>query len=81
MKVVACNELGSIDKLVLEERPDPAPGPGQVCIRVEAAGVNFVDILFVGGKYQIRPVFLENAFEQSQDVSAGLVVPAFHTHF
>jgi len=55
VKVVACNELGSIDKLVLEERPDPAPGPGQVCIRVEAAGVNFVDILFVGGKYQIRP--------------------------
>ncbi|MED5261036.1 MAG: NADPH:quinone oxidoreductase family protein [Myxococcota bacterium] len=55
MKAVACNELGSIDQLVLEEQPEPVLAPGQVRIQVEAAGINFVDILFVGGQYQIRP--------------------------
>jgi NADPH2:quinone reductase len=41
--------------LVVEERPDPVPGPGQVVVAVEAAGVNFVDALFVAGGYQIKP--------------------------
>ncbi|MFG1997823.1 NADPH:quinone oxidoreductase family protein [Spirillospora sp. NPDC048911] len=31
------------------------PGPGQVVITVEAAGVNYVDGLFVHGRYQIKP--------------------------
>jgi NADPH2:quinone reductase len=42
--------------LKLEDRPDPAPEPGQVVMAVEAAGVNFVDALFVGGQYQIKPL-------------------------
>ena len=41
--------------LRVEERPDPEPGPGQVAVAVEAAGVNFVDGLFVAGQYQIKP--------------------------
>lgn len=55
MKAVVCNTLGPIDGLVLEDRPAPALAPGHIRIEVEAAGVNFVDILFVGGQYQIRP--------------------------
>ena len=39
----------------VEERPDPEPRPGQVVVDVEAAGVNFVDALFVAGQYQIKP--------------------------
>jgi len=41
--------------LRVEERPDPEPGPGEVAVAVEAAGVNFVDGLFVAGRYQIKP--------------------------
>ncbi len=41
--------------LRVEEQPDPEPGPGQVTVAVEAAGVNFVDGLFVAGQYQIKP--------------------------
>jgi NADPH:quinone reductase len=41
--------------LRIEERPDPEPGAGDVAIAVEAAGVNFVDGLFVAGQYQIKP--------------------------
>jgi NADPH2:quinone reductase len=41
--------------LQVEERPDAEPGPGEVALAVEAAGVNFVDGLFVAGQYQIKP--------------------------
>jgi NADPH2:quinone reductase len=39
----------------VEEQPDPAPSPSQVLVEVEAAGVNFVDGLFIAGQYQIKP--------------------------
>ncbi len=55
MRAVVCHQFAPVDQLVVEERPDPAPGPGQVVIEVRAAGVNFVDGLFVQGKYQIKP--------------------------
>ena len=55
MRAVVCNELGPPSLLRVEERPDPEPRPGQVVVDVEAAGVNYVDALFVGGQYQIKP--------------------------
>jgi NADPH2:quinone reductase len=55
MRAVVCQEFAPIDRLVIEERPDPAPGPGKVLVAVRAAGVNYVDGLFVQGKYQIKP--------------------------
>ncbi|MFI6448247.1 NADPH:quinone oxidoreductase family protein [Kitasatospora sp. NPDC050543] len=35
--------------------PLPAPGPGQLLVRVRAAAVNFPDALMVRGQYQVRP--------------------------
>ncbi|MDE0802048.1 MAG: NADPH:quinone oxidoreductase family protein [Acidimicrobiales bacterium] len=55
MRAVVCNELGPPSNLAVEERPDLAPGAGEVVIDVEAAGVNFVDGLFVAGEYQLKP--------------------------
>ncbi|HEY1827099.1 MAG TPA: NADPH:quinone oxidoreductase family protein [Acidimicrobiales bacterium] len=55
MRAVVCNELGPPSLLRVEERPDPAAGPGRVVVAVEAAGVNFVDGLFIAGTYQIKP--------------------------
>jgi NADPH2:quinone reductase len=55
VRAVVCNELGPPSLLRLEERPDPVPGPDQVVVDVEAAGVNYVDALFVAGQYQIKP--------------------------
>jgi len=55
MRAVVCQEFAPIDQLVIEERPDPTPGPGKVVVAVRAAGVNYVDGLFVQGKYQIKP--------------------------
>jgi NADPH2:quinone reductase len=55
MRAVVCNELGPPSLLRVEERPDPEPRAGQVVVDVEAAGVNYVDALFVAGQYQIKP--------------------------
>ncbi len=41
--------------LVVEERPDPEPGPGQVLVAVRAAGINGADILQRKGGYPAPP--------------------------
>lgn len=38
--------------LRLDDVPEPTPGPGEVRVRVEAAGVNFIDVYFRKGQYQ-----------------------------
>ena len=55
MRAVVCRSFAPIEELVIEERPDPQPGPGKVVVAVRAAGVNYVDGLFVQGEYQIKP--------------------------
>src|SRR4026208_807675 len=55
MRVVVCNSFAPLDQLVIQERPDPEAGAGQVVIDRDAAGANFVDALLVQGLYQIKP--------------------------
>ncbi len=54
MRALICKELGPTDKLVIKEQPDPVAGPGEVLVRVFAAGINFPDILVIKGLYQVR---------------------------
>ena len=54
MRALVCKEIGSTDKLVVEEQPDPVAGPGEVLVRVHAAGINFPDILVIQGLYQVK---------------------------
>ena len=59
MKAVVARQYGGPDVLEMEERPLPQPGPGQACVRVEAAGVNFRDIYLRTGLHQPRlPLYL-----------------------
>lgn len=55
MKAVLCKSWGLPDTLVVEELPDVVPGPGQVAIDVQSAGVNFPDVLIIQNKYQFKP--------------------------
>ena len=55
VRAVVCHEFAPIDRLVVEERPDLTPAIGTVVLAVRAAGVNYVDGLFVQGRYQIKP--------------------------
>jgi NADPH2:quinone reductase len=52
MKVIRVYEYGGPEVLKLEEAPTPEPGTGQVRVKVEAAGVNFVDIYQRAGMYK-----------------------------
>ncbi len=55
MRAVMCEHLGEPEDLEVRHL-DPSPcGPGQVRVHIWAAGVNYVDALFVQGRYQIRP--------------------------
>ena len=55
MRAIVCREFGPLESLVLEERPAPDLWPGTVRLAVTACGVNYVDGLFVQGRYQIKP--------------------------
>lgn len=55
MRSIICRAFGPLDTLEVVESPSPALFPECVRIAVEACGVNYVDALFVQGKYQIKP--------------------------
>lgn len=55
MKAVLCKTLDGPDALVIEDLPEPEPGPGEVVVRVKAAALNFFDTLVTRGKYQFKP--------------------------
>src|SRR5665213_2741341 len=55
MKAVLCKEYGPPQSLVIEDIPSLTPGPRQVLIKIEAAGVNFPDTLIIQNKYQFKP--------------------------
>src|ERR1700739_1311216 len=55
MKALVCKTWGLPETLALEDKTDPVAGPGQVVIRVHAAGVNFPDALVIQNKYQFTP--------------------------
>jgi NADPH2:quinone reductase len=55
MKAVVCSEWGGPDRLHVGELPLPEPKPGEVRLKVLAAGVNFPDALIIQKKYQVQP--------------------------
>ncbi len=52
MRAVVCRAFGPPEDLEFGELPAPAPGPGEVAIRVEAAGVSFADTLMIRDLHQ-----------------------------
>lgn len=55
MRAVLCKEWSGPDKLVVEDVPAPPIRPGAVRVKIEAAGINFADLLLVSGQYQEKP--------------------------
>lgn len=55
MRRVVFRRNGPPDVLEVQELDDPTPGPGQLRIRVDAAGVNFADVMARLGVYPDAP--------------------------
>jgi len=79
MRAIVCRAYGPPEDLVLDDVPEPVPGPGQLLVRVHAAAVNFPDVLFIAGKYQVRipPPFIPGNEIAGEVIAAGDGAP-FH---
>lgn len=55
MQAWLCQHPTGPDALTWQYLPDPVPGPGQVLLAIQAASLNFPDLLMVQGKYQLKP--------------------------
>ncbi|HTK49027.1 MAG TPA: quinone oxidoreductase [Gemmatimonadaceae bacterium] len=54
MRAIRVHELGGPESLRLDVVPDPVPGPGEVLVRLEATGVNFVETYQRKGVYPMK---------------------------
>ena len=52
MKAIRAMEAGGTEVLRLEDLPRPEPKEGEALVRIEAAGVNFIDVYFRTGQYK-----------------------------
>lgn len=69
VRAVLVKEFGEPEQMVLEKVEVPESGPGEVLVDVRAIGINFPDLLVVGGSYQTLP---KPPFSPGKEVS-GLV--------
>lgn len=69
MRAVVVREFGAPEGARIEELPTPALGPNEVLVQARAIGVNYPDLLVIGGKYQVLP---QRPFSPGKD-GAGMV--------
>ncbi len=55
MKAIRAHEYGGPAVMKIEDVPDPKAGPGEVVVRVRAAGINPVDAYILSGTYPRKP--------------------------
>ncbi len=70
MKAIRVHACGGPEVMALQDCPGPEPGEGQALVRIEAAGVNFIDIYQRMGAYKLPLPFTPG------NEAAGVVVKA-----
>jgi NADPH:quinone reductase-like Zn-dependent oxidoreductase len=65
-RVITQRRFGGPEVLEVEERPLPVPGPGEILLRVRAAGVNHADWLVRSG---VAPLYGQPPFTLGREVS------------
>ena len=58
MRAIQIAHTGGPEVLALRELPTPPPGPGQALVRIEACGVNFIDVYQREGRYPVQLPFI-----------------------
>jgi NADPH:quinone reductase len=81
MKAARFHKTGGPEVLIYEDVPDPVPGAGQILLKVEAAGVNYVDIMGRRGDplHEPTPLPFIVGYEMAgtvADLGAGVISPA-----
>jgi len=54
MKAIRIHAPGGPDVMKLEDAPEPQPKPGEAVVKIEAAGVNFIDVYQRSGLYKLE---------------------------
>src|SRR3984885_13705616 len=52
MKAIQVKQCGSPEALEVVDLPQPTPGPKQALVKIEASGINFIDVYFRTGLYK-----------------------------
>jgi NADPH2:quinone reductase len=81
VRAAVCPAYGPPEVVRIEDRPEPTLEPGQVLVRVQAAAVNFPDVLLVANQYQISvpPPFVPGSefagvIDATADATRGFAV-------
>lgn len=77
MKVAAVKSPGGLDKIVIEERPDPVAGPGEILVRVHASSLNYHDFAVVSGMIPAADGRIPMSDGAGEVVAVGQGVTAF----
>ena len=54
MKAIRIHSNGGPEVLTLEEVPVPKPGPAEAVVKIEAAGLNYIDVYYRTGLYKAQ---------------------------
>ena len=76
MRAIQIAHTGGPEVMVLRELPTPAPGPGQALVRIEACGVNFIDVYQREGRYPLQLPFVPGQEAAGTIASLGPADPA-----
>jgi NADPH2:quinone reductase len=74
MKAIRVHRQGGPEVLNLEELPDPIPAPGHAVVRLEACGINFIDVYHRTGLYAQSLPFTPGLEGAGTVVAVGLGV-------
>jgi len=79
MRRVRIHRAGGLERLQLEDAPDPEPGPGEIRVAVRAAGVNYADCIVRMGFYSSAKEYvgwpITPGFESGQTVGKLVLTP------
>lgn len=77
MRAIVVSQAGGPEVLQLSDVEDPVPGPGELLVRVGAAGVNFIETYQRSGLYPMNPPFTPGAEAAGHVVAVGEGVTDF----
>ena len=77
MRVAAVKAPGGLDRIVIEDRPAPVAGPGEILMRVRASSLNFHDFAAVSGMIKVADGRIPMSDGAGEVLAVGEGVTAF----